>query len=354
MNRSPSAASFDTIVIGAGQAGLAAGYYLARHRHDFVILDAHARVGDNWRNRWDSLRLFTPAAYSSLPGHPFPAEPDALPLKDEVGDYLEAYARRFDLPVRLETPVTSLARDGDAFVVQTPAQRLTARHVIVATGAFQAPRRPPFAGALDAGLTQVHSSTYRNPDQLPPGPVLVVGAGNSGAQIAIELAASREVYLSGPDVGRLPRRLLGRDIYRWIWPTLLQASSDTWLGRTIRTRAAASGDPLIGIDLRRDAPPGLRRVGRTVEVQAGKPVLDSGDVLDVAAVVWCTGFRPDFGWIHLDVFEASGYPRHRRGVVEEVPGLYFVGLRLLHRLSSSLIGGVGRDAAHVVAHLTRT
>ncbi|HET6569762.1 MAG TPA: NAD(P)/FAD-dependent oxidoreductase, partial [Rhodothermales bacterium] len=213
----------DTIVIGAGQAGLAAGYYLARRGHDFLILEHNVRLGENWRKRWDSLRLFTPAIYSSLPGMPFPSAPYHLPGKDEVAAYLEAYAARFGLPVRLNTMVNAVRHEGDRFGVYTDGGLLTARNVIVATGAFQTPALPSFAADIDPTITQVHSSGYRNPEQLPPGPVLVVGAGNSGAQIALELAASREVWLAGPDVGHLPRRILGKDLFWWIWRTMLAA-----------------------------------------------------------------------------------------------------------------------------------
>lgn len=347
------ASDFDTLVIGAGQAGLAVGYHLARLGRDFVILDGGSRVGESWRKRWDSLRLFTPAAYSSLPGLPFPAEPCYLPTKDDVADYLEAYARRFALPIRFGMPVRRVRKDETAFLVFTDDQLFTARNVVVATGAFATPRLPAFAAGLDPAITQLHSNTYRNPDQLPPGPVLVVGAGNSGAQIALELAASREVWLAGPDVGNLPRRILGKDLYWWIWRPVLDVPVDTWRGRRLKANRFAGADPLIGIDLKKMAPPRLHRVGRVVGVSDGKPLLDDGAVPDVASVVWCTGFRPDFQWIEPDVTGEDGYPRYERGVVTEVPGLYFVGLRFQYRMNSSLLGGVGADAAYVAAHIAR-
>lgn len=344
--------AFDTLVIGAGQAGLATGYYLKKAGRDFLILGSEARVGDTWRNRWDSLRLFTPARYSSLPGMPFPGQPDYLPSKDEVGDYLERYAERFALPVRLNSRVSMLMREGDGFMVHCDDRVFAARNVIVATGAFQKPRIPAFASQL-RGMHQLHSSRYQGPHQLPSGSVLVVGAGNSGAQIALELSASRDVWLSGPDVGRLPRRLLGRDIYTWLWPTILQVPTDSNVGDLIKHKRFASADPLIGVDLTA-APPSLHRVGRTVGVQDGRPVLEEGKVLDVSTVIWCTGYVPDFEWIRLDIFDSSGHPRHTRGIVDEAPGLYFVGLRFLSRMKSSLIGGVGIDAAYVVDHLRKS
>jgi putative flavoprotein involved in K+ transport len=344
---------YQVIVVGAGQAGLSVAYHLARNDQDFLVLDAGDSIGDSWRSRWDSLRLFTPARYSGLPGLPFPAAPYHLPTKDEVADYLEAYVERFELPVRLGTRVKALRRDGPLFALETQDRRYEAESVVVATGAFGRPRVPSFAGSLARSIVQLHSSAYRNPAQLPEGDVLVVGAGNSGAQIAIELAESRPVWLSGRDVGRIPRRLLGRDVYDWLWPTVMRPTTDSWLGRRIRERRFAAADPLVGIAARELALPRLERVGRTVGVRDGRPLLDDGRAPDVRAVVWCTGFRPDFRWIELPVFDRDGYPRHRQGVVAAAPGLYFVGLRFLSRLNSSLIGGVGADAARVVGDITR-
>ena len=213
---------YDTVVIGAGQAGLAVGHHLAAHDVDFVILSDERRVGDNWRKRWDSLRLFTPARYSGLPGMPFPATPNYLADKDEVGDYLERYAERFDLPMRLSSPVQSVTSDGDQFTIAVAGSqtRLEASNVIVATGAFRQPSIPAVASRLTSSIVQLHSSSYRNPLALPDGAVLVVGAGNSGAQIALELAGQRKVWLAGRNTGHLPRRILGRDVFDWIWPVL--------------------------------------------------------------------------------------------------------------------------------------
>jgi putative flavoprotein involved in K+ transport len=337
---------FETAVIGAGQAGLAVGYHLAQRDVDFVILSAEPRIGDNWRRRWDSLRLFTPATYSGLPGMPFPAPPAHLADKDEMADYLERYADRFDLPVRLETRVDSLDWDGERYVLQAGGSVLQADSVVVATGAFQQPRVPAVATRLSADIHQLHSSQYRNPFELPDGPVLVVGAGNSGAQIALELARYRKVWLAGRDTGHLPRQLLGRDLFHWIWPIMTRATADTRLGRRILERARRGGDALIGIPERELLDAGIRRVGRLDEARGGMPVC--GDtVLDPRIVVWCTGFEPDYRWIGLPVLGDDGYPRHRRGVVPDVPGLYFVGLRFQYRPTSSLIGGVGEDAAYI-------
>ena len=346
---------YDAVVVGGGQAGLAVGRELAARDLDFVILDAMPRVGDAWRARWDSLRLFTPAAYSGLPGMPFPAPSAHLPDKDEVADYLARYAERFELPVRSDTRVDALTFDGERHVAHasTPAgdRRFEAACVVVATGPFQRPRVPDVAARLAPGVHQLHSSAYRSPFDLPAGPALVVGAGNSGAQIALELARFRHVWLAGRDTGRLPRRVLGRDVYDWLWPVLARASVDTPLGRRLRTRARR-GDPLVGIPARQLADAGIARVGRVTGARDGRPVCD--DVaLDARVVVWCTGFAPDYAWIRQPVLDADGWPRHRRGVAVDVPGLHFAGLRFQHTMTSALLGGVGADAAFVAAAVAR-
>jgi putative flavoprotein involved in K+ transport len=343
---------YDTIVIGAGQAGLASAYYLQRARSRFLVLDGAGRIGESWLRRWDSLRLFTPVRYNSLPGLSFPGEPYALAAKNDVASYLKAYVTQFELPVRLNARVSSLAGDAHRFVVTTHAETFTARAVVVATGAYHRPYIPAFASTLAPSLMQLHSSEYRNPDALPPGGVLVVGAGNSGAQIALELAESgRATWLSGRDTGSIPRRVLGRDVYDWLWWTVMRPSVDSWVGRRLMSRLFA-GDPLVGFSRRALIIPALTTVGRTVGVSNGHPRLDDGRVLeDVRTVVWCTGFRPDFRWIQLPVFGPEGYPEHRRGIVAAAPGLGFVGLRYQYRIGSSLLGGVHEDAEYVVRHL---
>jgi putative flavoprotein involved in K+ transport len=336
----------EAVVVGAGQAGLAVGYHLAKRDTDFVMVTGDARVGDTWRRRWDSLRLFTPAKYSGLPGMPFPAPSTHLADKDEVADYLERYAERFDLPVRVSSRVESLDWDGERFVLRTGRTMFEADNVVVATGAFQRPSIPAFAAQLSPEIHQVHSSEYRNPLELPEGPVLVVGAGNSGAQIALELAQSRKVWLAGRNTGHLPRRLLGRDLFDWLWPVMQWSSNDSWLGRRLRKSASSGGDALIGIPERNLSSAGITRVGRVTGVRSGMPSCD-GTVLQPRVVVWCTGFGPDYAWIKLPVVDDEGRPRHERGVAIDIAGLYFAGLRFQHRQTSSLIGGVGRDAAFI-------
>ena len=343
---------YETIVIGAGQAGLSIGHYLARQDADFAIVTDESRVGDNWRKRWDSLRLFTPAAYSALPGMPFPAPARHFPDKDEVADYLERYAERFDLPVRAGVRVDGLSHDGARYVMRAAGRRIEASNVVVATGAFQRPRIPTIANELGAQIHQLHSSEYQNPFALPEGPALVVGAGNSGAQIALELARFRTVWLAGRDTGHMPRRLLGRDVFDWLWPVMTRATADTRLGRRMRASIRSGGDALIGIPERTIAAAGVRRVGRVATTLRGRPVAD-GVALDPRIIVWCTGYVPDYRWIELPVFGDDGYPRHHRGVVDEAPGLFFLGLRFQHRLTSSLVGGVGADAAYVAERVAR-
>lgn len=343
---------YHTIVIGAGQAGLATGYYLSRQGADFVIFDKNESVGDPWRERWDSMHLFTPAVYNNLPGMTFPGKDDRLPHKDEVAEYLETYVEHFDLPVRLKTPVASVTRQGEIYKVETEGDEgYDAQNIVVATGSFQKPQVPSFARDLDDALLQLHSSEYQNPQQLQEGDVLVVGAGNSGTQISLELAEERQVYLSGPDTGRIPRTLFGRDIYRWIWPTLLHIPGDSWLGSRLMEKAASGGDPLVGITQEEVKEAGIERVPRTTGINNGQPVLDDGRQVDVANVIWATGFKPDYSWIDLPVFREDGYPEHERGVVKEEPGLYFMGLKYQHRGKSSLIGGVGDDARYIVEQI---
>ena len=342
---------YDTIVIGAGQAGLAAGYELSLRDIDVVIVTNESRVGDNWRRRWDSLRLFTPARYSGLPGMPFPAPSAHFPDKDEVADYLERYAERFDLPVRLDTCVDSLSWDGERYTLRAAGSTIEADNVVVATGPFQRPHIPAVASKISPAIHQLHSSEYVGPFELPDGPTLVVGAGNSGAQIALELARFRKVWLAGRDTGHLPRRLLGRDLFDWIWPLMRRFTLDTPMGRRLRRRMTG-GDALIGIPEGDLTTAGVVRVGRLIDERGGLPLCGS-EVVEPRAIVWATGFRPDYRWISLPILDAEGYPRHLRGIATDAPGLYFVGLRFQHRMTSSLVGGVGADAAFIaerVAH----
>ncbi|MQB01933.1 MAG: SidA/IucD/PvdA family monooxygenase [Actinobacteria bacterium] len=351
----------ETVVIGGGQAGLAVGYHLARRDLPFVILDANERIGDARRKRWDSLRVFTPARFNGLPGMPFPGARHSFPTKDEVADYLEAYAARFELPVRTSTKVHRVSRNG-GFEVWAGDHVWRADNVVVAMGTHQVPWIPPFAGELDPGIVQLDAGNYRNPDQLQPGPTLVVGAGSSGAEIALDVAPTHQTWLSGRHPGHVPFRIESR-LGRVLVPVIIGfafhkvVTVRTPIGRKVRPKLLSEGKAWIRAKPKALAAAGIERVPRVVGVQDGLPVLEDGRVLEVSNVVWCTGFRPDFSWIDLDVFGTGGNPIepvHERGVIHSEPGLYFVGLFFLYAGSSELLRGVGRDAEYVVEHIAKT
>ena len=348
------AGHYETVIVGGGQAGLAVGYYLKKRGRPFLILDAQERIGDSWRTRWDSLCLFTPAKYDGLPGMRFPGPAWSFPTKDEMGDYLESYAGRFGLPARTDVTVERLSRDGDRFVVEADGLRVEADRVIVASGAHRVAKVPEFAKELDPRVRQLHSSEYRNPEQLRDGSVLVVGAGNSGAEIAFELARTHATLLSGKESGQIPVRhgsfaaRLVLPIIRFIGYHVLTMSNP--IGRKAGPKVAAQATPLIRVKSKDLEAAGVERVARVAGARDGMPLLEDGRVLDVANVVWCTGFRHDFPWIDLPVFE-SGEPEHERGVVRAEPGLYFMGLLFQYAEASDVLPGVGRDAKHVANHI---
>ena len=341
------------VVIGGGQAGLSTGYHLVRHGVEFVILEAHARVGDSWRHRWDSLRLFTPARFDGIAGMPVPAPSHSFPTKDAMADYLEAYATRFRLPVRTGVRVERVSRVGNRYLVTAGDRSFEAEHVIVAMATFQRPKVPPFAADLDPGIVQLHSAEYRNPAQLGRGGVLIVGAGNSGSEIAMETARSgHTTWLSGRDTGHVPFRIektLGRLLLPFVFRVVFHRvlTVDTPIGRRARPGVVSKGGPLIRVKPGDLASVGVQRVPRMAGVRAGRPELDDGRVMEVANVVWCTGFHPGFSWIDLPAIGPDGEPMHHRGIVPGEPGLYFVGLHFLYALSSTMIHGVERDARRI-------
>ena len=338
---------YEVVVVGGGQAGLAMGYFLSHQGRDFRILEAADELGAAWRGRWDSLRLFTPARYSALPGLPFPGEPDRYPTRDEVASYLSDYARRFDLPVELRQSVRSLRTASGAYVLETADRTYEAEQVVVATGPFQVPRLPPIADSLDPGAVQLHSSEYRNPDDVPEGPVLVVGGGNSGFQIAEEVAASREVHLAiGSLQTPLPQRLLGRDLFWYLDATgLIRKTVDSRIGRRLSGR-----DTLIGSTPRAIKRRGVRVHPRAVAAEGTRISFGDGVNLDIRAVIWATGFRGDYSWIDAPVFDERGGVVHRRGVTRS-PGLYFLGLTWQYTRGSALIGWVKDDARHLAEQI---
>jgi putative flavoprotein involved in K+ transport len=345
----------ETLVIGGGQAGLATGYQLSRRELPYKIIDANERVGDAWRNRWDSLRLFTPNRLNRLPGMPFPGYHWGFPSKNEMADYLESYARKFDLEVETGVRVERLTREGGRFVATSDNRRFEADNVVVAMSSWQRPRIPEYASDLDPRIVQLHVAEYKNPGQIQQGDVLVVGAGNSGAEVAIELARTHKVLLSGAGNGAIPFRpesvaarvlmpFVGRVIFHRVLTTR------TPIGKKARPKWISSGQPLIRVKPKDLAAVGVERVPRVTGVQSGLPRLEDGRSVDVANVVWCTGFHPGFSWIDLPVLGPQE-PQHERGIVESEPGLYFIGLKFLYAVSSEQIHGVGRDADYIAGKI---
>lgn len=346
-----TAEPIDTIVIGGGQAGLSVGYHLARRNLRFIIVDAHERIGDAWRTRWDSLRLFTPNRLNGLDGMAFPASGHSFATKDDMADYLESYAARFQLPVRTGVRVDSVRRQGDRFLVTARDQVFDAGNVVVAMSSWQEPRRPDFAAELAPDIVQLHSAEYRNPSQLRPGGVLIVGGGNSGAEIAHELCGNRQVWLGGPRVAELPFRPespAGRALMPFIARVVFHRvlTTSTPMGRRFHAKHRFGAEPLLRIKSKQLAAAGVQLVGRVEGVRDGRPSLEDGTAIEAANVIWCTGYRAGLSWIDLPIFDNAA-PRHVRGVVEDEPGLYFVGLKFLYSVSSAQVHGVGRDAALV-------
>ena len=345
-----------TVVIGGGQAGLSVGYHLAKRGIPFVILDAHPRVGDAWRNRWDSLRLFTPSRYAGLPGFPFPGRGDAFLTKDEVADYLESYAQRFHLPVKNGVEVDSLSKEGQRFVTTAGDLRFESANVVVAMANYQVPRVPDFARELDPAVVQLHSHDYRNPSQLRDGGVLVVGVGNSGADIGLEVAQSHPTWMSGKESGHIPFRIetflasnfLVR-LVRFVGHHVLTVS--TPIGRKVRPKLLSKAAPLVRVKPQDLIDAGIERVPRVVGVRSGRPLLANDRTLDVNNVIWCTGYHPGFAWIKMPIFGEDARPVHERGIVPGMPGMYFVGLHFLYAMSSASLIGVSRDAERVVKAL---
>ncbi|KAE8764462.1 flavin-containing monooxygenase [Georgenia thermotolerans] len=348
----------ETVIIGAGQAGLATAYHLRRRGVPVLVLEGRARVGDVWRERYDSLQLFSPAQGDGLPGMAFPAPRGTYPTGAAMGDFLAGYAAAMDLPVRLGVHVERvLARQGGFVVITDDGGSIDAAQVVVATGAHKRPHVPGFAADLDPGIVQIHSAGYRNPAQLQDGPVLVVGASHSGADLALEVAATHRTVLSGRIRGEVPYTL-GRPSARVanvVVPIVFQhlLTLRTPIGRKIAPAVRRGGAaPLIRVKRRHLAEAGVELTpARTVGTRDGLPLLDDGRVLDVRNVLWCTGYREDFRWVEPAPLDETGYPCHHRGVVDGVPGLYFAGLPFQFAYASMLILGAGRDAEHVARHI---
>lgn len=349
----------ETLIIGAGQAGLSTGYHLQRRGRSFLIVDGNERIGDNWRQQWDTLRLYTPAKYNGLPGLPFPADRWHFPQKDEVADYLEKYALQWDLPVRMSTRIDRLESKGSngGYIATMGDATVSCDNVVVATGTFgRTPYIPHFAADLDPAIRQLHSSEYRRPSQLRPGLVLVVGGSHSGMDIAYEVAQSHETVLCGRDCGQIPVRLESRR-GKVVLPVILFAfkhvlTRRTPLGRKEMNEVRYHGGPSLRVKREDLAERGVERVtARVSGVAKGRPLLDDGRVIDAANVMWSTGFRQVFDWIDLPILGDDGWPVENRGVVESAPGLFFCGLSFQFAFSSMLFPGVGRDADHIARQI---
>jgi putative flavoprotein involved in K+ transport len=343
--------SWNTIVIGGGQAGLAIGYYLKKLHEDFIIIDASDRIGDSWRNRWDTLRLITPTWANSLPGYPFPSNGNLNAGKDEVANFLESYASDFKLPVLSQTKVTGLVKMEDGYEITTTRGAFTCGSVVVATGSYNAPKLPVFAQKLHPEILQLHSSAYRRPADLPEGDILVVGAGTSGLQIAKDVASpQRKTYVAGNPPFKIPSFILKYFGRQFIWAMNNIMTIKTKPGRkaeySIKHLHAAA--PLVNISLKDVELSGVRHVARIRDVVNGYPVLEDGTVMKVATVIWCTGYSYDFSWINLnDITDDDGFPYTYRGVSKTHKGLYFMGSIFQYALTSSWINGVGRDAQYI-------
>jgi len=339
---------YEIAVVGAGQAAFAIGYFLAGQGRRFVILERAGQIVPAWRERWDSLTLFTPRRYSALPGLPFPGDPEGYPTRDEVISYLERYAETFELPVELNSEVNALERGDDGrFRVQVNGRTITVEQVVVATGPFQRPHVPKLAEKLAENVFLRHAVGYRRPHEVPKGTVLVVGGGNTGFQIAKELSATHKVVLStGSRQTPLPQRLLGRDLFWWLTRVgVLDKTVDSRLGRQLSTR-----DTLIGSSPRELKRYGVEMRSRLVDADGRKVRFKDGSELEIDAVIWATGYRPDYSWIKLPIFDQNDRLRHRRGVTD-LPGLYFLGLTWQYTRGSALIGWVKEDAEFIAAQI---
>ncbi|MBM7649010.1 putative flavoprotein involved in K+ transport [Bacillus ectoiniformans] len=343
---------YDVLIIGGGQAGLVMGYYLSQSRVSFLIVDKEKAVGETWRSRYDSLILFTPRSYSSLPGLKLPGRQNEFPTRDDMVQYLETYATTFSLPIQHETEVLSLVKKEKQFEVQTNKGTFHAKQVIVATGPFQKPSIPDISKQADSAIIQMHSSQYKQPAQLQEGAVLVVGGGNSGTQIAVELAEKHDVYLSvGQKIRFLPITIASKSIF-WLFDLLglLNASRESFFGKKLQ----AQGDPIFGYELKEQLQKGtIKLKPRTKNIQKNEVFFEDNHSIKVSNIIWATGFFSDYQWMDIpELFDEKGKPIHQRGITQ-VEGLYFLGLPWQHRRGSSLLLGVGEDAKYLYQHIMK-
>ncbi|WP_243355233.1 flavin-containing monooxygenase [Bacillus litorisediminis] len=345
--------NFDVVVVGAGQAGIAMGYYLKEAGLSFLLLDANSQIGDSWRQRYESLVLFTPRAYSSLPGLPMRGDQEGFPSKDEMAAYLEEYVKHFNLPVMLDTIVKKVSKNDRGFEISTNHGVLGAKQVVIASGAFQKPYIPILFNESESDLFQIHSSSYRSPSQIPDGPVLVVGGGNSGAQIAAELTDDREVFMAVSHPFKfLPLRVLGKSIFFWLERFgLLHAGIDTKKGKWFQKQS----DPIFGKELKSLlAQKKITLKPRVEKIQSNEVIFADKSKQSIRNIIWATGFTPSYDWIDIDgVTSRDGKPIHKRGL-SPVKGLYFIGLPWQYQRGSALICGVGRDAKFLISYVRQS
>jgi putative flavoprotein involved in K+ transport len=354
MNLNTDKKYWQTIVIGGGQAGLATGYHLEKKNIDFLILDAEARTGDSWRKRWNSLRLFTPAWNNGMPGSPFPGNQNYFPTKDEAADFLLEYKEKFELPVLYNARVMMVKKSNNGFQIMLKDQMLETQNLVIATGNYAIPKIPAFAKELNGGIQQLYSSYYKSPDDLPEGKILVVGAGTSGFQIAMDLLhEKRSVYIAGKPTAQIPDFIFKYFGKQFVWMNKHILNTGTPMGRKLQAGIMqGKGAPLINISPESAQLAGVKILQRLTGAKDGWPVTETGEKIEASAIVWCTGFRPDYSWMDLPgAVAANGYPATFRGVSSKYPGLYFVGSLFQYSLTSTWMGGVGRDAGYIVNHI---
>ena len=342
---------WDVVIIGAGQAGLAAGYYLKRMNQQFIILDENYGIGDSWRKRWDSLKLFTPSQHDGLPGMPFPGIKGSFPGKDEMADYLKRYVMEYSLPVKTDTKVNRLFAENNHFEINTSRDKLISRKVVIATGTNPFPKIPSLSSEIRSEIFQIHSSGYISPDSLPPGDVLVVGAATSGIEIALEISKTHRTYISGNPPFHIPDKALryAGDIYWWFISNII--TTRTPIGRKVKKKIIRGGSPLIRVSSEDLKIAGVKNLPRVAGVKDGYPELEDRTIIKVESIIWATGYRPDFSWIDAEVTDETGWPLSERGISTVIKGLYFMGMPFQFGLTSGLVGGVGRDAAYIADHI---
>lgn len=346
-----SAECYDLAIIGGGQAGLAAAYQAKQENLDYIVFEGNEHIGQSWRDRYDSLTLFTPRRYSSLPDLPMDGDQDGYPTKDEVATYLERYVDHHQLAVHLGEPVTELQKTEELFHINTPRASYQSQSVVIATAPFQTPRVPEWHTELS--IQNLHSAEYRNPSQIDGDEVLIVGGGNSGAQIAEELAEHHDVTMAvASDMRFMQANLLGKSLFWWLdMAGLLNAPTGTMRSKILERR----GDPIIGTSLKEYISNGIVAIKPAAQNGIGDSVTFADTTSETFdAVVWCTGYTQEYPWLRIaGALDESGRPYHQQGVAVNVERLCFMGLGWMRSRNSALLGGVGRDAKQIIQTLAQ-